>query len=999
MAEVFISYARKDQGFARDIHTALQKGNRDAWIDWRSIPDSAAWRTEIFTAIEAADNFLFVISPDSTKSWMCRQEVSRAVANNKRLITILYHSVEARDLPPELAEIQWIDYPNLGFEQTFERLINAIDTDPNWVHNHTLFQVRAKAWEANRHDEGFLLHGMELKQAVHWLEQAPAIKGLKPTELQKQYIKASKEWDTKEIERLKELTPVELLRESILRQVRGLFRPASDLKPGEYLKPVSLAIWDRLADRMVKTAAVFSREDSKKLYYLSMEWLIGRPLANSLSNLRIEELCREALATFGVGLDEVLDCESDAGLGNGDPGLSAASLLESMATLGMPGYGYGIDYEFGLFKQKIFNGFQRERPDRWKANGTPFQIEHPEEVVSIPMYGRLDSQRGADGELKQTWINYKIVLGIPADMPIVGYGGHTVNWLRLFTARASEDFDIDIFNRGDYLRAVEQQIASENISRVLYPADSAMAGKELRLVQEYFLVACAINDIIRRFRNQHDHIELLPAKAAIQMNDTNLSLAVAELTRVLLDQFGLPFDKAWDISRRTLAYTNHTLLPEALERWSVPLMEKVLPRHMQIIYSINQMFLDEAQAGFGLDGESRRKVSIIEEGNEKQVRMAHLCIIGSHSVNGVSKLHSELLKTSLAPEFAKICPEKFNNKTNGVTPRRWLVQANPGLTELISHTLDEQKWITNLSSLRELEQWADDQQFQAAFKQVRRQNKLKLADAIRVEVGVVADPDSIFDVQIKRIHEYKRQLLAVMHIIHDYLRIVEHGETPLVARTYVFAGKAAPGYWAAKQTIKLIHNVADVVNNDDRVEDAMKIAFLPDYRLSLAQLIIPGADLSEQISTAGMEASGTGSMKLAMNGALTIGTWDGANIEIGEEVGLDNIFIFGLRAEEILEMQQKGTYNPRDRYDADPAVKELMDALASDRFCPNEHGLFRWIFDELVYRGDPYYHIADFPSYIKTQSQIANEYLQDEVWYRKAILNVARRNLQLVGAK
>ena len=762
------------------------------------------------------------------------------------------------------------------------------------------------------------------------------------------------------------------------------------MKPVDYLKPVSLAIRDRIVDRMLETGLRFRH--AKHLYYLSMEFLMGRSLGDNLSNLRIEELCREVLARFGdgVSLDEVLDSESDAGLGNGGLGRLAACFLESLATLGMPGYGYGIDYEYGLFKQEIVNGFQREKPDRWKANGTPFQIGHPEEAISIPMYGRMDSQRDADGNLKQTWINYKVVLGIPTDMPIVGYLGQTVNWLRLFTARASEEFDIEIFNRGDYIRAVEQKIGSENISRVLYPSDSAMAGKELRLVQEYFLVACAVGDVMRRFRQQYDDIELLPARAAIQMNDTHPSLAVAELMRVLLDQYGLPMDKAWDITRNTLAYTNHTLLPEALEKWSVPLMEKVLPRHIQIIFSINHQFLRDMQQYSFLDGEKLRKMSIVEEGYEKQVRMAHLCIVGSHSVNGVSELHSQLLVKSLVPEFAQVWPEKFNNKTNGVAPRRWLMKANPGLTDLISQTLDEQKWITDLRRLRDLEPWAENKGFRAAFKEVKRQNKLKLADAIQNQTGVVVDPESMFDVQIKRIHEYKRQLLAVMHVIHEYLRLVEHGETPSAARTFVFAGKAAPGYWAAKQIVKLIHNVADVVNNDERVKDAIKVTFLPDYRVSLAAMIIPGADLSEQISTAGLEASGTGNMKLSMNGALTIGTWDGANIEIAEEVGLDNIFIFGLRAEEILEMQQDGTYNPRERYDNDPMVKEVMDALASDRFCPNEHGLFRWIFDELVHRGDKYYHIADFPSYVEIQKKIAEEYLQDEVWCRKAVLNVAR---------
>ena len=781
------------------------------------------------------------------------------------------------------------------------------------------------------------------------------------------------------------------LREAILNHVQyTLVRPTTGLKPVDYLRPLSLAIRDRIVDRMMSTESKFRHKDAKRLYYLSMEFLMGRSLGDNVSNLRIEEQCRGVLAGLGVNLDEVLDSESDAGLGNGGLGRLAACFLESLATLGMPGYGYGIDYEYGLFKQEIVDGFQREKPDRWKANGTPFEIEHPEEAVSIPMYGRMDSQRDVDGNLKQTWINYKVVLGIPADMPIVGYLGHTVNWLRLFTARASEDFDIEIFNRGDYMHAVEQKIASENISRVLYPSDAAVAGKELRLVQEYFLVACAIGDIIRRFRQEHRDFELLPEKAAIQMNDTHPSLAVAELMRVLLDQEGLPFARAWDITRRTLAYTNHTLLPEALEKWSVPLMEKVLPRHVQIIFSINERFLREITDLPFMNGEKLRKMSIVEEGYEKHVRMANLCIVGSHSVNGVSELHSDLVVKSLVPEFAELWPDKFNNKTNGVAPRRWLMKANPGLTDLISRTLDEQKWITDLSRLRDLEPFADDEAFRAAFKEVKRQNKLKLADSIAAQLNVTVNPDSIFDVQIKRIHEYKRQLLAVMHVIHDYLRIVEHGEVPASARTYIFSGKAAPGYWAAKQIIKLIHNVADVVNNDARVKDAIKVAFLPDYRVSLATLIIPGADLSEQISTAGMEASGTGNMKLSMNGALTVGTWDGANIEIAQEVGLENIFVFGLRAEEILQMQRVSSYNPRERYDNDPVVKEVMDALASDRFCPSEHGLFRWIFDELVHRGDKYYHIADFPSYVEVQKEIGEEYQKDEIWCRKSILNVAR---------
>ena len=790
---------------------------------------------------------------------------------------------------------------------------------------------------------------------------------------------------------LSQARPAEVLREAILRHVRyTLVRPTSELKSADYLKPVSLAIRDRIIDRMMDTEARYRHRDSKRLYYLSMEFLMGRSLGDNISNLRVEELCREVLAGFGVSLDEVLESENDAGLGNGGLGRLAACFLESMATLGMPGFGYGIDYEFGLFKQEIFNGFQREKPDRWKADGTPFEIEHLEEAVNVPIYGRVDGPREVEHSLEQVWTGEKIILGIPADMPIVGYLGQTVNWLRLFTARSSEDFDIEIFNRGDYIRAVEQKIQSENISRVLYPSDSVMSGKELRLVQEYFLVACAMGDLMRRFRQQHKSIELLPQKVAVQMNDTHPSLAVAELMRILLDEEKLPWEQAWDITRATLAYTNHTLLPEALEKWSVPLLEKVLPRHMLIIFNINHEFLRDMQQYSYLDDEKRRGMSIIEEGYEKQVRMAHLAIVGSHSVNGVSELHTELLTHSLAPEFAQVWPERFRNVTNGVAPRRWLMKANEDLTDLISRTLDENKWITDLRKLRDLEPFAYDPEFRQQFKEVKRRNKRKLAGVAQELCGVSIDPDSMFDVQIKRIHEYKRQLLNVMGIIHDYLGIVERDEMPPVPRTYIFAGKAAPGYWAAKQIIKLIHSVADIVNNDEKARDYIKIAFLPDYRVSLAQLIIPAADLSEQISMAGMEASGTGNMKLAMNGALTIGTFDGANIEIAEEVGEENIYIFGLRAEEIHEMQQKGSYNPNDLYEKNPAIREVMDALTSDRFCPNEHGLFRWIFDELVHRGDRYFHLADFSSYVETQAIIDTDYRDDDMWWRKAVLNVAR---------
>src|SRR6266404_3914769 len=669
-----------------------------------------------------------------------------------------------------------------------------------------------------------------------------------------------------------QVSPAENLRNAILRHVRyTLARDTHGLTAADLLKPVSFAVRDRLIDHMMQTEASYQAADSKRLYYLSMEFLMGRTLSDSLCNLKLEEECRDALKELGIRLEEILETEPDAGLGNGGLGRLAACFLESLATLGMPGFGYGIDYEYGLFKQEISNGYQREKPDRWKALGTPFHIERPHEACLIPLYGRVEDVTDAEGNTKHLWVDWKLVIGMPNDMPVAGYGGRTVNFLRLFSARASQDFDIEIFNRGDYIRAVEQKIGSENISRVLYPSDSVMSGRELRLIQEYFLVACSLQDIVRRYRVNHQDFDQFPSKVAVQMNDTHPSLAVPELMRILVDDHGVEWKKAWDITRQTFGYTNHTLLPEALEKWPVGLMQHVLPRHMQIINRINFDFLKMLSQEYVANDDQIRRMSVIEEGYEKQVRMAQLAIIGSHAVNGVSELHTELLKNSLVPDFAQLWPERFTNKTNGVAPRRWLLKANPALSDLLTRTLGD-GWIMNLDHLKQLECYANDREFQLEFLSIKQRNKQKLTEVIQSTTGVLVDSTSMFDVQIKRIHEYKRQLLNVMRIVHDYLRIVEDGVDLPVARPCVFAGKAAPGYWAAKQTIKLINNVAQVVNNDARVRDRLKVAFVPDYRVSLAELIIPAADLSEQISTAGMEASGTGNMKLAMNGALTIGT-------------------------------------------------------------------------------------------------------------------------------
>jgi len=578
---------------------------------------------------------------------------------------------------------------------------------------------------------------------------------------------------------------------------------------------------------------------------------------------------------------------------------------------------------------------------------------------------------------------------IAAGGRVAGYGGDTVNFLRLFTARASEDFDIEIFNRGDYIRAIEQKIASENISRVLYPSDSVLSGKELRLIQEYFLVSCSLRDILRHYVSNHTGFDDLPAKVAVQMNDTHPSLCVAELMRLLVDEHQLDWDKAWGLTVATLGYTNHTLLPEALEKWPISLMERVLPRHMEIIFGINHQFLRAVARSWPADLERQRRMSIIEEGPEKHVRMAHLAIIGSHAINGVSKLHTELIKSSLVPDFAQLWPERFSNKTNGVAPRRWLLKANPELAALLSRTVGE-AWTTDLERVRPIEKSANDSGLQQEFLEIKRRNKERLAREVFNTTAVTIDPHSMFDVQVKRIHEYKRQLLNVMRIIYEYLSMVDDGAEPAVPRTYIFAGKAAPGYWAAKQIIKLINNVAQVVNADPRVKERIKVVFVPNYRVSLAELIMPAADLSEQISTAGMEASGTGNMKLAMNGALTLGTLDGANIEIMEAVGEENIYIFGLSREDVSWYQQSGEYHPRELYNGDTVVHRVVDSLASNRFCPDEPGLFRWIVDELLDRGDHYFHLADLVSYIDASHSAEKDYKDPAVWIAKAILNVAR---------
>jgi starch phosphorylase len=777
------------------------------------------------------------------------------------------------------------------------------------------------------------------------------------------------------------------LREAVLRHVTYSLGVAADhLSPREAFRAMALAVRDLTVERLLATQQRYRRADAKRLYYLSLEFLIGRSLHNNLANLGLLETSAAVLADLGVRLDEVEECEVDAALGNGGLGRLAACFLDSLATLDFPGFGYGINYEYGLFRQEIKNGRQVEKPDNWRTYHTPWEIEKPQDAVLVPLYGRIEHGTDRFGNYNPMWLDWKVVIGVPHDMPIVGHGGRTVNYLRLYTARASHEVDMSIFNEGDYLRAVHEQVESETISKVLYPTESVAAGRELRLVQEYFLVACAVRDIVRQYLRTRQSFDAFPDKVSIQLNDTHPALTVAELMRVLIDENDLPWDRAWEITSATCAYTNHTLLPEALEKWPVSLLEKVLPRHLQIIYEINRRFLETVAARWPGDADRFRRMSLIDETPGRQVRMAHLAIAGSHSVNGVAAVHTELVKKELVPLFHELWPERFNNKTNGVTQRRWLLSANPGLAQLISKAVGD-RWVVDLDHLRKLEPLAADPRFQEKFRAVKRANKERLARLVRDAAGLSIDCDSLFDVHVKRIHEYKRQLLNVLHIAHQYLRLVDDGEAPRQPRTWVFAGKAAPGYQVAKQIIELICGVAEVINKDPRAKGHFKVVFVPDYRVSLAEVIIPAADLSEQISTAGTEASGTSNMKFAMNGAPIIGTLDGANIEIAEEVGADNIFIFGLTVPQIRRVYAEGGYRPRSVYERSAAVRRILDAFRDSRFGPARCA---WVYHKLLADGEQYFHLADLEDYLRAQEEVTRQYCDRPAWTAKAILNTAR---------
>jgi glycogen phosphorylase len=762
----------------------------------------------------------------------------------------------------------------------------------------------------------------------------------------------------------------------------------SNATPGELFRATSAALRPRIIDAMLETESRFRSANAKSVYYLSMEFLLGRSLRNNLQSLNLYGALEEALGDLGLRLSDLLEIEPDAALGNGGLGRLAACFLDSLASLHMPGYGYGINYEFGLFRQEIDDGQQKEKPDYWASEQSPWLIEHLDQSVTVPIYGRIEHGRDRSGNYNPMWMDWKVLIGVPHDFPILGQDARTVNTLRLFSARASDDFDIGIFNEGDYLNAVEQKIQSETVSKVLYPSDAVDSGRYLRFTQEYFLVACAVRDIFRRFLALYQHPREFAGRVAIQMNDTHPALAVTELMRTLVDEHEMGWEEAWEITQASCGYTNHTLMPEALERWPIDMFERVLPRHLQILYEINHRFLKQVEKRWPGEVSRQQKMSIIEEGSPKMVRMANLAIVGSHAVNGVAKLHSDLVRSHLVPDFNEFFPGRFSNKTNGVTPRRWLMQANPALSSWIDKQIGK-GWRVDLDRLRDLEPACRDSAAQADFLDVKHTNKQRLACTIFDRTGIRVDPRSMFDVQVKRIHEYKRQLLHALGVMHEYFRIVEDGVIPAVPRVHIFAGKAAPGYIRAKLIIKLVNNLASVVNSDPKSCDFLKVVFLPDYKVSLAEVIIPAADLSEQISTAGMEASGTSNMKFAMNGALTIGTLDGANIEMLEEVGADNIFIFGLHAAEVERLRSEG-YSPWDSYHRDSRIKRILDSLAADEFSAKEPEIFEPIRRALLEEGDHYFHLADFGPYVAAQDKVSSTFLDPAEWSSKAILNVAR---------
>jgi starch phosphorylase len=769
--------------------------------------------------------------------------------------------------------------------------------------------------------------------------------------------------------------------------VYSIFKTDEVATPRDWYSTAAYTVRDHVIDRWVKTVETYAEQDPKRVYYLSLEFLIGRMLSNAALNLGVESEVRAGLNALGHKMENVVEMEPDAALGNGGLGRLAACFLDSMATMDIPGTGYGIRYEYGMFKQSINQGQQVENPDNWLRYGNIWEFQRPESTYTVQFFGNLVEFYTEKG-IEHHWVDAEHVVAMAYDVPIPGYDTQTVNNLRLWSAKAAIEFDLRQFNEGNYERAVESRNVTESISKVLYPNDASASGRELRLKQQYFFVSASIQDILHRFLLKHKDWKKLPDKIAIQLNDTHPAIALAEMMYQLVDVHQLDWDFAWSLVGEVFAYTNHTLMPEALETWAVDLFSRLLPRHLQIIYRINHEFLAMVNHHFPGDTDLLTRVSIIDESNGRRVRMAHLAVVGSHTVNGVAALHSELLKTTLFADFNRIYPNKFVNVTNGITPRRWLNQCNPDLTALLTKAIGT-GFQRDLDKLKLITPLAEDKAFRKAFREVKLANKVRLSNRIEDVTGVKLNPNSLFDVQIKRIHEYKRQLLNVLHVITLYNRIRSGQAKDITPRSVIFGGKAAPGYWMAKQIIRLINDVATIINDDPAVGDKLKVVFYPNYEVSAAELLFPGSDLSEQISTAGTEASGTGNMKMALNGALTIGTLDGANVEIKEEVGEENIFIFGLTTDEIALTKAAG-YNPWDYYNSNAELKQVLDMIANGFFSVEEPDRYQAIFDNLLQKGDHYLLLADYASYIAAQDAVSALYQDQEEWSRRAILNVAR---------
>jgi starch phosphorylase len=753
----------------------------------------------------------------------------------------------------------------------------------------------------------------------------------------------------------------------------------------DWFQAAAHVVRDRLVERWMETMQRYYEQDVRRVYYLSMEFLVGRTLGNAMLNLKMDESLKAALFELGQTYEKIAAIEEDAALGNGGLGRLAACFLDSMATLDLPCYGYGIRYEYGMFRQSIENGEQAEHPDNWLRYGNPWEFPRPEILYPVKFHGRVVEYKHENGIYHHHWVDTEEVMAMAYDTPVPGYGGKTVNNMRLWSAKSSRDLDLSSFNQGNYIQAVADKNESENLSKVLYPDDSTVMGRELRLKQQYFFVSASLQDMLARYRRNASDWTGLPNKIAVQLNDTHPSIAVAEMMHLLVDIHQLGWDEAWNLTTHIFSYTNHTLMPEALETWPVAMFESLLPRHLQIILEINHRFMQQVMHHFPGEGELLKRLSIIDEGNGRRVRMSHLAIVGSHTVNGVAALHTELMKHTIFADFERITPGKIVNMTNGITPRRWLNQANPKLASLISSRIGD-GWITDLEQLQKLRELADDALFIEQFHAVKQANKHHLASVIRAESGIEVSQHSMFDIQIKRIHEYKRQLLNVLHVITLYNRIIAgHHSVP---RTVIIAGKAAPGYVMAKRIIRLINDVADIVNNDLRIGDKLKLVFIPNYDVSNAECIVPAADLSEQISTAGTEASGTGNMKLALNGALTIGTLDGANVEIREQIGTENFFLFGLTSIEVNEVRSKG-YDPQHIYQSNAELKQVMDMISSGYFCTGDKARYQSIIDTLLNPADPYLSLADYASFIECQDNASVVYKDTQEWTRRAIRTVA----------